>query len=546
MLRFTNQTNVSVMKTKWLIVFLLLGLCSIQAQKQYFVNQSTGQDTHTGLSWEQALGTLQAALDKVQTNDEIRVAAGVYVPTQKVAETNALGEPLNNRNKTFLIPAGVKLLGGFSPHATSQNANERDTDLYETVLSGDLNGNDTGLFENTADNAYHVLVLLLNTADTTILDGLTITGGHATGNDQVYAHQTPICNYQGGGIYGNASAATLTNASPVLRNLKIRGNEAANEGGGLYLYAPSGEASPILSFSEVADNKAENGAGIFLEGKKAASPTLYATKLTGNEATQRGGGLYCLGEDGGGSPFIHNTLVAGNRAIDAAGLYLRSYAGDVAPTLTQVTISGNKAADDAGGMACIASVATSKPVLQNTVIWGNNASNDKSLYLRGSRTQPVLNHTYIEETQPANPEFVGAVAPEFAPTSQGNYRLSSNSPLINKGNNVYVHKSWTDLDGKPRTVDQLADIGAYEFQDKQTVSSQAVTEDDKQLWAFAGKLYVKANHPSVIRIYGTDGQLVKQENRIAMGTVIIPLVPGFYIVTINGDETVEKVFVPNP
>jgi len=42
-------------------------------------------------------------------------------------------------------------------------------------------------------------------------------------------------------------------------------------------------------------------------------------------------------------------------------------------------------------------------------------------------------------------------------------RLQSNSPCINVGNNAYVVGS-TDLDGRPRIVGGMVDMGAYEFQ----------------------------------------------------------------------------------
>ncbi len=45
----------------------------------------------------------------------------------------------------------------------------------------------------------------------------------------------------------------------------------------------------------------------------------------------------------------------------------------------------------------------------------------------------------------------------------GNFRLQTNSPCINTGNNTYVFGS-TDLDSRPRIVGGTVDVGAYEFQ----------------------------------------------------------------------------------
>ena len=49
--------------------------------------------------------------------------------------------------------------------------------------------------------------------------------------------------------------------------------------------------------------------------------------------------------------------------------------------------------------------------------------------------------------------------PLFVAQACGNYRLRSNSPCINAGGNAYVGGN-TDLDGNPRIVAAIVDIGA--------------------------------------------------------------------------------------
>jgi parallel beta-helix repeat protein len=53
--------------------------------------------------------------------------------------------------------------------------------------------------------------------------------------------------------------------------------------------------------------------------------------------------------------------------------------------------------------------------------------------------------------------------PLFVDAANGDFRLQSNSPCINWGDNSYVTNS-TDLDGNPRIVEGTVDMGAYEYQ----------------------------------------------------------------------------------
>ncbi|MCK5175563.1 MAG: hypothetical protein KAR47_19365, partial [Planctomycetes bacterium] len=110
--------------------------------------------TGNGTTWTNAYGNLQNALDTAISNDEIWVAAGTYKP-----DPNGLADP---REATFQMINGVGIYGGFP--AGGGNWEDRDPNTYETILSGDLLGNDNpattveDLLDDPcrADNCYHV------------------------------------------------------------------------------------------------------------------------------------------------------------------------------------------------------------------------------------------------------------------------------------------------------------------------------------------------------------------------------------------------------
>ena len=96
--------------------------------------------TNTCLSWAQACDLQSALTWPVDTAPgEVWVARGVYVPTAGLPG----GGP---RSKTFLLPNGVSVYGGFV--GTETDRSERDPRQNVTVLSGDL-----GTVGEKSDNA---------------------------------------------------------------------------------------------------------------------------------------------------------------------------------------------------------------------------------------------------------------------------------------------------------------------------------------------------------------------------------------------------------
>ena len=383
---------------------LLLTTHTAWADGPIYVDRDAPGPTHDGASWATAYVTLQGALDVATSGDEVWVAAGVYTPTAGI-----------DRAATFALLNGVGLYGGFVGVESVRDA--RDPHVHVTVLSGDLDGNDTttpdGVVTDTTritgTNAYHA-VTAQSVIETAILDGFTITAGKADGDSQQSYNM-------GGGMYN-------VGASPTVRNVIFGGNQA-NHGGGMY-------------------------------NSWYSSPTLIDVTFSGN---------YGAGGTGGGmsnyysSPTLLNATFSGNQASAGGGMHNSWYSS---PALVHVTFSGNQASTG-GGMY---NYAGSNPILDNCILWGNTAGSGAQMYNSGS-SLPVINYSLVQGGCPGDascdahlltidPLFVDADgADHVVGTPDDDLRLRDNSPAIDAGDNGAVPADTYDLDGDGDVAEPL-------------------------------------------------------------------------------------------
>jgi hypothetical protein len=204
-------------------------------------------------------------------------------------------------------------------------------------------------------------------------------------------------------------------------------------------------------------------------GGGALGSTLENCMLTANSAAY-GGGAYdsklggCSvianwGRFGGGaySTAMTNCLVYGNSAGTGGGAY--------GGTMLNCTVTANSAAGPGGGGACSSTVI-------NCIIYYNSATNALN-YLSFSPTD--INFCC---TTPLPTNGFGNITDEplFVDLAQVDLRLQSNSPCINAGNNAFA-PAGLDLDGNPRVVGGIVDLGAYEFQNPRSIISYAWLEE---------------------------------------------------------------------
>jgi hypothetical protein len=145
---------------------VLLSAVATPAQTIWYVDDDAGPGGD-GTSWSTAFSDLQGALEASDSDDEICVTGGTYVPSVSP-------DPADPRKARFYIPHGVALYGGYAGLSDPNDPDTRDVILYETAPSGDRAGNDGPDFANYDENCYHVVA---GWEGGNLLDGFTITGG---------------------------------------------------------------------------------------------------------------------------------------------------------------------------------------------------------------------------------------------------------------------------------------------------------------------------------------------------------------------------------
>ncbi len=291
-----------------------------------------------GTSWAAAFNDLQSALTAAAAGDEIRVAAGTYKPSERTSA----GDP---RSATFQLRNGVGLYGGFN--GTETALDQRDPDAWVTILSGDLNGDDRGVFapllleneQTRTDNVYHVVVAS-GTDETAILDGFTITGGYA--NRASGPNASDLRQWAGGmlNIAGRPTINECTFSDNYGRYV-----------GGMY----NRDSDPTLTDCTFSGNAAigscpenslsRNTLGTGGMRNERSSPTVTRCAFIGNE----GGVGFCCAGGGMGNFFNSSPTLTDCRFIEnfsdcgGGAMFNGEFGGGVdSPTLINCTFTGNR------------------------------------------------------------------------------------------------------------------------------------------------------------------------------------------------------------
>jgi len=283
-----------------------------------------------GRSWATALPDLQDGLDLatcgVLTTDycqswQVWAAEGSY-HAWRTCELN-----------TFWVRSGVHLYGGFAGNESSTS--ERDIEANPTVLDG----RDGPESEN---RVYNIAVVY---GDDIRLDGITLTGGSAHGDDF----------FAGGGV--------LTADSTVVIEGCTFEDNSAYQGGGIYAYATDVELIDCVFRA----NDAKIGGGVYLISTLASiDGCTFEANAASYEDDGWGGGLY-LGS-GTSAQVTDSWFLDNTAAFSAAGISI--YEANV--SLAGCTLSGNES-PNAGALIA----ENSELVIDDVVFDTNSATEDE-------------------------------------------------------------------------------------------------------------------------------------------------------------------------
>ena len=440
----------------------------------------------SGHSFASAFATLDAALAAAAGGDEIRVAAGVYVP----------GAP-GGRSSTFVLKAGVSLYGGFA--GDNDAPESRDPATYPTVLSGDRAGDDEPAWVNRADNCYRVLTATDPAiGPATVLDGFVVTGGNADGaiadGAGLYiaeceptvrsctfienAAASPTQDGRGGGV----AIACVSARSPRFESCRFEYNQGTFGAG---VHAAGAGTDAVFRECRFLNNIAGAGGGLYLEG---AGARVVNCRLLSNGAVAGDGGAACRS---GGSLRLVNTEMAWNTAARHGGAVFAGCCGSL--EVVNCTIVGNYAGVGTGGVRVGAGAVAE---VGNSVLSENSDSaglgQSSQVYAPATGTVS-LSHCLVSGWTGSlggagnfggDPLFVDAAGPDAnLGTEDDNYRLLAASPCVDSGDAALLPPDATDLDGDSdtgepvpvdldrvvRTLDgdfdgiERTDVGAYEY-----------------------------------------------------------------------------------
>ncbi len=276
---------------------------------------------------------------------------------------------------------------------------------------------------------------------------VTLSSNTFTGNSSEYgggavggfgASLTLISNtFTGNGTYydGDGGAVSWEGSATIIGNI-FAGNSStgiyAPEGGAVY--CDSGSAYTFANNTFENNNSDASGGAVWVTGGSVTFQDNLIVNNAQNSTNDQGGGIFVQASS---SLFMINN-----------------------------TITGNSSSGSGGGVAFNVTGTSELLNVYNNIIWGNLASQSGGdVWLSGTGQKKVFANNDADsvfgvwDIAQNNID----VSPNFFDPINGDYHTQNGSPCIGAGSTNAPSLPATDLDGNPRIINGVIDIGCYQF-----------------------------------------------------------------------------------
>lgn len=511
-----------------------------KAGSVYYV-RTDGNDNSDGLSWEHALRTVTAALDKAEeypvaaNRPRIWVAAGTYTGTIDDNDT------IHSQPYAYKMVEGVNVYGGF-PDSGAPGEDDRDPNTYKTILQAQENKPEYPTRASASagwKNVGRVLVQRDHFGVETVWDGLVFRYG-SLNTGYRYSITGNIMNLDTKIIGECGGAGVYMMGNSVLENCVIENNliladkkNIISNSGGIHTVAGGVFCrGGVIRNCQIINN----------------SIRVYSQQEGGNGAAfSYGGGLYILNDDNY-TAAIFNSLISGNRAealewnnetVTYHTMAIGAGACQISGNFYNNTIVGNTAKTENStysNIMCGGMFVYDTAEIYNCIIYNNKEeggrnigiSSPENLNLQvlsvdipegssgdkpnndGYRIMKERIHVYYSNVGYTDADsnayessslVYGNVTyasrnnvsgyPNFVDELTGDYHLLTGSPAINTGTEVIPNAIIPDYDADytNRIKDCGIDMGAFESTNEGNVLCTETQEDGRTIFTY----YVSQN-----------------------------------------------------
>ena len=368
-------------------------------------------------------------------------------------------------------------------------------DNYEYI---NINSNTVFIHENTFINNRGIAASI-NDAYSVTINSNQITnneGGISCSNiKHLYISNNVVSNnYNGRGFFIN-HASNLKIINNIIKYNRSReytySKWTYSVGGGIYLNDTN---ECIISHNTFTSNIGQKGGALYINS--ASNLKIFNNFLNNNKAAI-GGALYIIN-------------------CNIFDIINNSYANNISSK--EIWHTSN------GGAIYIEANDTTSFNFYNNIFWNNTSvGSGNDIFIKNYANNAAIFNNIVSDLSGAYDQGGNNsdADPMFADPQNNDYHLSPNSPCINAGNNDAPNLPETDLDNLPRIVDNIVDIGAYEFTTTEKIPSDQnedwkLSQEEFNAYAEAwrkGETWQKGPEPIPIDYVTRSGYLQKKAEK---------------------------------